>query len=51
MHKIHVYYSIFFQSQLDTSGGCALHCSILAESIQESHFMIGRDDVSSNQFL
>lgn len=25
--------------------GCARKCSVLAESMQDSHFMIGRDDV------
>ena len=24
--------------------GCARKCSVLAESMQDSHFMIGRDD-------
>jgi len=23
------------------------HCSVLAESVQDSHFMIGRNDVST----
>ncbi|CAL1686711.1 unnamed protein product [Lasius platythorax] len=32
-----------FKSTLDTMG-CARKCSVLAESMQESHFMIGRND-------
>lgn len=32
------------KSTLDTMG-CARKCSVLAESIQDSHFMIGRNDV------
>lgn len=34
-----------FKSALDTMG-CARKCSVLAESMQDSHFMIGRNDVS-----
>lgn len=26
--------------------GCSKHCTVLAESMQESHFMIGRNDVN-----
>lgn len=33
-----------FKSTLDTMG-CARKCSVLAESMQDSHFMIGRNDV------
>lgn len=33
-----------FKSPLDTMG-CARKCSVLAESMQDSHFMIGRNDV------
>jgi len=33
-----------FKSTLDTMG-CARRCSVLAESMQDSHFMIGRNDV------
>lgn len=33
-----------FKSSLDTMG-CARKCSVLAESMQDSHFMIGRNDV------
>ncbi|XP_017759291.1 PREDICTED: vacuolar protein sorting-associated protein 11 homolog [Eufriesea mexicana] len=32
-----------FKSPLDTMG-CARKCSVLAESMQDSHFMIGRND-------
>ena len=38
-----IYYS-HLQIHLDGSG-CARNCSVLAESMQESHFMIGRSDV------
>lgn len=34
-----------FKSILDNMG-CSKRCSILAESKQDSHFMIGRNDVS-----
>lgn len=34
-----------FKSTLDTMG-CARKCSVLAESMPDSHFMIGRSDVS-----
>lgn len=37
------------KSTLDTMG-CARKCSVLAESIQDSHFMIGRNDVCETQF-
>lgn len=33
-----------FKSPLDTMG-CARKCNVLAESMQDSHFMIGRNDV------
>lgn len=33
-----------FKSPLDTMG-CARKCSVLAETMQDSHFMIGRDNV------
>lgn len=38
-----------FKSSLDNMG-CARKCSVLTESMQDSHFMIGRNDVinSSN---
>lgn len=40
-----VFYIIYnLQYNLDNIG-CAKHCSVLADSMQESHFMIGRNDV------
>lgn len=34
-----------FKSTLDTMG-CARRCSVLADTMQDGHFMIGRNDVS-----
>lgn len=33
------------KDELD-SIGCALRCSIMASSVQDTHFMIAKDDVS-----
>jgi hypothetical protein len=35
-----------FKSTLDTMG-CAQQCSVLADTMQDGHFMIGRNDVNS----
>lgn len=39
-----------YKSTLDNMG-CAKKCSVLAESMQDSHFMIGRNDVCFTKFF